>query len=346
METASWLEEIQAALKAASSWGEVEAIRVAWLGRRGRITEALRGLGSLPAEERRTRGQALNALRQAAESAISSRLEALKAEEELVALARERLDMSWPGVAPRVGRLHPVTRVRQLVEDVFLRMGFNMVGGPEVESLWYNFEALNMPENHPARDMQDSFFVNVPGMVLRTQTSPMQIRAMEAAQGRLPVRIIATGRVYRRDDDATHVPMFTQMEALVIDREIGMADLKGSLLLLGRALFGPETQIRLRPSYFPFTEPSAEVDVTCANCRGTGCRVCKETGWLEILGAGMVHPTVLRNGGYDPDEVSGFAFGLGLERVAMIRYRFDDLRLLYQNDWRFLQQFGRGEDGW
>jgi phenylalanyl-tRNA synthetase alpha chain len=346
LETASWLEEIQAALQAASTWAEVEAIRVAWLGRRGRITEALRGLGSLPAEERRVRGQALNALRQAAEAEISNRLEALKAEEELAALARERLDMSWPGVTPRVGRLHPVTRVRQLVEDVFLRMGFNMVGGPEVESLWYNFEALNMPENHPARDMQDSFFVNVPGMVLRTQTSPMQIRAMEAAKGRLPVRIIATGRVYRRDDDATHVPMFTQMEALVIDREIGMADLKGTLLLLGRALFGPETQIRLRPSYFPFTEPSAEVDVTCANCHGSGCRVCKETGWLEILGAGMVHPTVLRNGGYDPEQVSGFAFGLGLERVAMIRYRFDDLRLLYQNDWRFLQQFGRGEDGW
>ncbi|MBX5468167.1 MAG: phenylalanine--tRNA ligase subunit alpha [Firmicutes bacterium] len=334
-----------AELEAASTTAAVEAVRVAWLGRRGRITEALRGLGALPVEARREAGQRLNRLREAAEAQIKARLQVLKAQEEAETLAAERLDMSWPGRRPPVGRLHPVTRVRRLVEDIFLRMGFAMVDGPEVESLWYNFEALNMPEHHPARDMQDSFFVNLPGMVLRTQTSPMQIRAMEAAGGRLPVRIIATGRVYRRDDDATHVPMFTQMEALVIDRGIGMADLKGTLLAMSRALFGPETAIRLRPSYFPFTEPSAEVDVTCAVCGGRGCRTCKDTGWLEILGAGMVHPVVLQNGGYDPEAVSGFAFGLGLERVAMIRYGFDDLRLLYQNDWRFLAQFGRGEDG-
>lgn len=334
-----WLKELVDELNQAATPAQVEAARLAWLGKKGRLTLALRSLGQLPPEERRDRGQELNRLRAEMEERLSARAQDLARRAEAERLLAERLDMTLPGRPPAVGTLHPVTRIRIWVEDIFLRMGFSTVAGPEVERVWYNFEALNMPENHPARDMQDSFFVNLDQHVLRTQTSPMQIRAMEAHSGRLPVKIIATGRVYRRDDDATHVPMFTQMEALMVDRDIGMADLKGVLLLMCRELFGPHTQIRLRPSYFPFTEPSAEVDVTCAVCRGAGCRTCKGSGWLEILGAGMVHPRVLQNGGYDPAQVSGFALGLGLERVAMLVYGFDDLRLLYQNDLRFLSQF-------
>ncbi|MCY0880922.1 MAG: phenylalanine--tRNA ligase subunit alpha, partial [Firmicutes bacterium] len=227
------------------------------------------------------------------------------------------------------------------VEDVFLRMGFSLEYGPEIESVWYNFESLNMPSDHPARDMQDSFYVNVPGMVLRTQTSPVQIRAMQRAGGELPIKIIAPGRVYRRDDDPTHVPMFLQVEGLVVDRDISLTHLKGTLETLTAQLLGPEVGTRFRPSYFPFTEPSLEMDVTCAVCQGAGCRVCKQTGWVEILGSGMVHPQVLANGGYDPAQVRGFAFGLGLERLAMRLFGLDDLRLLYQNDQRYLNQYVR-----
>lgn len=344
-DAAGWVEEAEAEIQAATDPAALAAVRTRWLGRRGRLTEALRGLGELAPAARRERGQVLNRVREAVEQALAAREAALEAAARAAAYARERLDMTLPGIRPAVGQLHPLTRLRRELEDLFTRLGFSVALGPEVESEWYNFEALNMPANHPARDMQDSFFVDVPGFLLRTHTSPVQIRAMHARGGALPVKVIAPGHVYRRDDDATHSPMFTQLEGLMVDRGISLADLKGVLLTLVRALFGPGTAIRLRPSYFPFTEPSVEVDISCTVCGGSGCATCKHSGWLEILGAGMVHPLVLANGGYDPDSVSGFAFGLGLERVLLLRYGFDDLRPFYQNDLRFLQQFARGSEG-
>ncbi len=335
------IKELGDQLQTASNSLQVQEIRNTWLGRKGLITGRLKGVAGLPVDQRRDAGQRWNGVRIEAESMIDEALARLQYQEETRQLEQERLDMSIPGVSPGLGMLHPLTRVRRLVEDVFLRMGFTLRYGPEVESEWYNFEALNIPMNHPARDMQDSFFVDIPGMVLRTHTSPVQIRGMKAAAGRLPVKIIAHGRVYRRDDDPTHTPMFHQMEALVVDRGISLADLKGTLLAMTQDLLGEDVETRFRPSYFPFTEPSMEVDVTCAVCGGSGCRVCKGTGWVEILGSGMVHPVVLRNGGYDPDHVSGFAFGLGIERLAMRIFELDDLRLLYQNDLEYLSRFGR-----
>jgi phenylalanyl-tRNA synthetase alpha chain len=317
---------------------ELEAVRVEWLGRRGRITEALRRLGTLPPEARREAGQRWNSRRDALETALTERARVL-AERRLAArLAAERLDMTRPGRRPPVGRLHPVTAVRRHLETVMLRMGFDLIYGPDIETEWYNFEALNMPAHHPAREMHDTFYL-APPYVLRTHTSPVQIRAMQRAGGKPPLWAATTGFAYRRDDDATHLPQFTQMEGLVVDRDISLADLKGVVGAIIREVFGSRAQIRLRPSYFPFTEPSVEVDMTCAVCGGAGCRVCKGTGWLEILGAGLVHPAVLRAGGFDPEAVSGFAFGWGVERVAMLLYGLDDLRLLYQNDLRFLGQF-------
>lgn len=328
-------------LATAEDSAAVQEIRTEWVGRRGRITLALKELGKLDPETRRTQGQILNAAREQAMRLINQKLEQLGRVEEDIQLERERLDMTIRGQAPRVGLLHPLTRVRRLLEDVFLRMGFSLAYGPEIETTWYNFEALNIPEDHPARDMQDSFFVDVPHMVLRTHTSPVQIRGMEAAQGKLPVKIIAPGRVYRRDDDATHTPMFHQIEGLVVDRGITLGDLKGTLLAMTTALLGDSIETRFRPSYFPFTEPSVEMDVTCAACGGKGCRTCKGTGWVEILGSGLVHPSVLKNGGYDPQKVSGFAFGLGIERLAMRIFGLDDMRPLYQNDVEFLTAFER-----
>lgn len=334
-----WDQAIAGDLESAESLDDLEAVRIRWLGKKGRLTEALKGLGRLAPEERRETGRRLNDLSRSLTRELEIRQARLKAVEEARRLERERIDMTLPGRAPTVGTLHPVTRVERLVESVFIAMGFRLVDGPEVETVWYNFEALNMPEGHPARAMQDSFFVDVPGMVMRTQTSPMQIRTMEAARGRIPLRIISTGRTYRRDEDATHLPMFTQLEVLALDRGIGLAELKATLEAMVEGIFGPGVGIRLRPSYFPFTEPSLEVDIACVICGGTGCRVCHD-GWIEILGSGMVHPHVLANGGYDPETVTGFALGLGIERVAMLLYGFDDARLLYQNDVRFLNQFG------
>ncbi|MBQ9992919.1 MAG: phenylalanine--tRNA ligase subunit alpha, partial [Firmicutes bacterium] len=246
--------------------------------------------------------------------------------------------ISLPGRSFESGSLHPLTRIRQEIEDIFIGMGYTIAEGPEIELDYYNFELLNIPKDHPARDMQVSFYFS-DSVLLRSQTSPIQARTMQKLAPELPVKIICPGTVYRRDDDATHSPMFHQVEGLLVDKKVTLADLKGTLLSFARQMFGPEREIRLRPSYFPFTEPSAEVDISCFNCGGKGCRLCKGTGWIEILGSGMVHPNVLRMSGYDPEEVSGFAFGMGIERIAMLKYGITDIRLLFDNDVRFLQQF-------
>ncbi len=253
-------------------------------------------------------------------------------------MAAERLDVTMPGIPQPLGHLHPLTLVMDEIAEIFLGMGFNIAEGPEVETDYYNFEALNIPKDHPARDMQDSFYFGS-DILLRTHTSPVQVHTMVKTAPNVPVRIIAPGKVYRRDDDATHSPMFHQVEGLAIDRNISLSDLKGTLLLFVRQMFGAHQQVRLRPSFFPFTEPSAEVDMSCVICAGKGCRVCKETGWLEILGAGMVHPRVLEMSGYDPEEYTGYAFGMGVERIAMLKYGIDDLRLFFKNDLRMLRQF-------
>ncbi|MDA8195186.1 MAG: phenylalanine--tRNA ligase subunit alpha [Thermaerobacter sp.] len=340
-----WWDWFEETLRTARDLPAIQSLRYQWLGKRGQLTVAMKELAQLPAEQRRLRGQQLNQLRQRMVEALDIRQREIDIETEAALLNGERLDMTMPGRPPRVGLLHPLTRARRRIEDVLLRMGFSLHYGPQVESEWYNFEALNIPAGHPARDMQDSFFVDVPNMVLRTHTSPVQIRAMQQHQGRLPVKVLAPGVVYRRDDDATHTPMFQQVEGLVIDHGIGLADLKGTLTTMVREVLGERVETRFRSSYFPFTEPSVEMDVTCAACGGVGCRTCKATGWVEILGSGMVHPVVLANGGYDASVVSGFAFGLGIERLAMRLFGLDDLRLLYQNDLQFLQQFIRWEGG-
>ncbi len=331
-------ERVLAEVDRAESLEELEQVRVAWLGKRGRLTEALRGLGALEPSRRRMEGQRLNQLRKALEARIDERTRALNAARLAERLAGERLDLSLPGREPEWGRLHPVTQVRRHLEQIMVRMGFAVVEGPEVESEWYNFEALNMPADHPAREMHDTFYLSAP-YVLRTHTSPVQIRSMLAARGQPPVRIATTGATFRRDDDATHLPQFVQMEGLLVDVGVSLGDMKGVVSALLRELFGGGAKTRLRPSFFPFTEPSAEVDMTCVLCAGAGCRLCKYTGWIEVLGAGMVHPKVLAAGGFDPERVSGFAFGWGVERVAMLRYGIDDIRLLYQNDLRYLSRF-------
>lgn len=325
-------------LEGADSAAELESVRVSFLGKKGRLTTLLRGMSKLSNEERPRFGAAANQVRQELETLLSERRAQVERAARARALATERVDVTLPGRQLQTGRRHPLHQVEQELVSIFQRLGFVVVEGPEVELDYYNFEALNLPKGHPARDMQDSFYVTEETL-LRTHTSPVQIRYMESIAPSLPVRMICPGRVYRRDDDATHSPMFHQVEGLLVDRDVSFADLKGVLEVFARQVFGPTSRIRLRPSYFPFTEPSAEVDVSCAICGGSGCRTCSDTGWLEILGAGMVHPQVLRNGGYDPEEVSGFAFGMGIERVAMLKYGIDDLRLFYQNDLRFLRQF-------
>ncbi|MFE5318609.1 phenylalanine--tRNA ligase subunit alpha [Paenibacillus sp. NPDC056579] len=318
---------------------QLAEMRIKYLGKKGPLTEILRGMGALSAEERPIIGQVANDVRGAIEAVIERKQEEYQAAETEARLRAETIDVTLPGRPAPVGATHPINKVIQQIEDIFIGMGYTVAEGPEVEQDYYNFEALNLPKNHPARDMQDSFYITEE-ILMRTQTSPVQVRTMEKMKGEVPVKIICPGKVYRRDDDdATHSHMFTQIEGLVIDRNIRMSDLKGTLLQFVRELFGQNTQIRLRPSFFPFTEPSVEVDVTCAMCGGSGCRVCKQTGWLEILGAGMVHPNVLEKGGYDPEEYSGFAFGLGVERVAMLKYDIEDIRHFYTNDLRFLKQF-------
>jgi len=313
-------------------------IRVKYLGKKGELTQILRGMGTLSPEERPVIGQLANTVRERLESALERKTAELKEKAKGERLAREKIDVTLPGRPVIRGHKHPLTQVLEEIQEIFLGMGFAVAEGPEIEYDYYNFEALNIPRDHPARDMQDSFYVTSE-ILLRTHTSPVQVRTMEAMRPQVPVKIIAPGKVYRRDDDATHSPMFHQVEGLVIDRNISFAHLKGTLLLFARQMFGPEREIRLRPSFFPFTEPSAEVDISCMMCGGAGCRVCKGTGWLEILGAGMVDPNVLAMSGYNPEEVTGFAFGMGVERIAMLKYGIDDLRLLFDNDLRFLQQF-------
>ncbi|AQT85552.1 phenylalanine--tRNA ligase alpha chain PheS [Paenibacillus larvae subsp. larvae] len=318
---------------------DLQELKIKYLGKKGPLTEILRGMGALSPEERPVIGDLANKVRAAIESKISERLAAKEQMETEARLRQETIDVTLPGTPSAQGAIHPLNKVIQEIEDIFLGMGFTVMEGPEVEQDYYNFEALNLPKNHPARDMQDSFYINEE-ILMRTHTSPVQVRAMEKRKGEVPVKIISPGKVYRRDDDdATHSHQFTQIEGLVIDRGIRMSDLKGTLLQFVRKLFGPDTEIRLRPSFFPFTEPSAEVDVSCMMCGGSGCRTCKQTGWIEILGSGMVHPRVLEMAGYDPQIYSGFAFGMGPERIAMLKYGVEDIRHFYTNDLRFLKQF-------
>ena len=330
--------EAREAIERADSSADLEALRVRFLGRQGALTLLLRSLGTLPAEERPVVGAAANEAKRKLEALLESRLAAAADRERRRQRAERRLDLTLPGRRPPQGAVHPLSRTHDEIVAIFVGLGFSVAEGPEIETDFYNFEALNIPKDHPARDMQDTFYV-AEATLLRTHTSPVQIRALRAAKGELPVKTITPGRVYRRDvPDASHSPVFHQVEGLAVDRHITMADLKGTLALFAREMFGPGSTIRFRPSFFPFTEPSAEVDVRCFMCGGTGCRACGD-GWLEILGCGMVHPQVLRNGGYDPEEVTGWAFGMGIERIAMLKYGVDDLRLFFDNDLRFLRQF-------
>ncbi len=316
---------------------DTEQIKIKYLGKKGELTAVLRGMGALSAEERPIIGQLANEVRADIEAALAEKVKEAQAKALEEKLKAERLDVTMPGKVPAMGHIHPLTQVQRELENIFIGMGFSIVEGPEVELDYYNFQALNIPENHPARDTQDTFYIGE-NVLLRSQTSPVQVRTMEHQKP--PIRIISPGRVYRSDAlDATHSPLFHQLEGLVVDKGITMGDLKGTLEIFAKKLFGERTQIRFRPHHFPFTEPSAEVDVSCFVCGGKGCRLCKGEGWVEILGAGMVHPFVLSNCGIDPEEYSGFAFGLGLERIAMTRYGIDDIRLFYENDERFLKQF-------
>ena len=316
---------------------DIEQIRIKYLGKKGELTSVLRGMGALSSEERPVVGQIANEVRAEIEEALSSAAQILKERALEKKLAEEKIDVTMPAATLKVGHIHPLTQIQRRIEEIFIGMGFSIAEGPEVEFDYYNFQALNIPENHPARDTQDTFYIT-DNILLRSQTSPVQVRTMEKQKP--PIRIISPGRVYRSDAvDATHSPLFHQIEGLVVDKGITMGDLKGMLETFAKTLFGEDTRLRFRPHHFPFTEPSAEVDVSCFVCGGKGCRVCKNEGWIEILGAGMVHPFVLENCGIDPNVYSGFAFGMGVERIAMKHYGIDDMRLLYENDTRFLEQF-------
>ena len=312
-------------------------IRVAILGKKGKLTAVLKGMKDVLPEDRPMVGQLVNETRESIEKLIEDTKKKLEDAEREIRLKQEVIDVTLPAKKVKIGHRHPNQIALEEVERIFVGMGYEVVEGPEVELDYYNFEALNIPENHPAKDEQDTFYIN-DKIVLRTQTSPVQVRVME--QGELPIRMIAPGRVFRSDEvDATHSPSFHQVEGLIIDKNITFADLKGTLAEFAKELFGEETKVKFRPHHFPFTEPSAEVDVTCFKCGGKGCRFCKGAGWIEILGCGMVHPRVLKMSGIDPEEYSGFAFGMGLERIALLKYEIDDMRLLYENDQRFLNQF-------
>ena len=326
--------ELEQALDAST----INDLRVKVLGKKGELTAVLRSLGSVSASVRPRIGQLVNDLRLEFENELQSKQQSLKETELNRRLEEEKIDVTLPGRSREPGRRHPLTLTLDRIKQVFLRMGFDIEEGPEVESDYYNFEALNLPQDHPARDMQDSFYIT-DQFLLRTHTSPVQVRTMQAKTPNTPIRMIAPGKVYRRDYDATHSPMFQQVEGLVVGPNIRFSDLKGTLELFCQGIFGDSVKVRFRPSYFPFTEPSAEVDISCVICKGSGCRVCKGTGWLEILGSGMVHPRVLEMSQYDPAQVSGFAFGMGVERIAMLLFGIDDLRLFYENDVRFLRRF-------
>jgi phenylalanyl-tRNA synthetase alpha chain len=320
-------------IEATENREDLQAASVRYLGRKGKLTQFLRNIASLPAEQRPAAGKRANEIKKKLEKTFAEAIAALEISAKQV---EDAIDVSLPGRPAPKGSLHPVTQVNQEICDIFSNMGFDIAEGPEVELDYYNFEALNFPKDHPARDMQDTFFIS-DTIVLRTHTSPMQIRTMEKQSP--PVRIITPGKVYRCDSDITHTPMFNQVEGLLVDENISFGDLKGTLTAFVHQMFDEQTSLRFRPSFFPFTEPSAEVDILCVICRGGGCRVCSQTGWLEILGSGMVHPALYENVGYDASRYTGFAFGMGVERIAMLKYGIDDIRKFFENDLRFLSQF-------
>ncbi|MBB6448289.1 phenylalanyl-tRNA synthetase alpha chain [Geomicrobium halophilum] len=337
------LQELEAeglaAVRASENKKSLEQVRVQFLGKKGAITEVLRGMGQLSKEERPTVGQKANEVRESIQTAIAEKTRVFEEEELEQRLEKEEIDVTLPGRPVQQGSTHPLTAVVEEIEDIFIGLGFSITEGPEVELDYFNFEMINLPPNHPARDMQDSFYISE-DTLLRTQTSPVQARTLQKHQGKGPVRIICPGKVYRRDeDDATHSHQFMQIEGLYVDQNVRMSDLKGIFDTFVKQYFGEDREIRLRPSFFPFTEPSAEIDVTCGICAGEGCRICKFSGWIEVLGSGMVHPRVLELNGFDPEVYSGFAFGMGVERFAMLKYGIDDIRHFYTNDTRFLSQF-------
>lgn len=319
---------------------ELDDVRVKYLGKKGELTSVLRGMGALSAEERPVIGGLVNTVKTEIEDVINKKEDEFKALELKRKLEEETIDITLPSEKIKRGSKHPLNRIIEDVEDLFVSMGYDVVTGPELETDEYCFERLNLPKGHPARDMQDSFYITSE-YLLRTQTSAVQARVMMANEEKGPIRVICPGKTYRRDDDATHSHQFSQVEGLVIDKNISLADLKGTLEVFVKKMLGENLELRFRPSYFPFTEPSYEVDVSCFKCGGKGCNLCKQTGWIEVLGSGMVHPNVLKMNGYDPEKYSGFAFGTGLDRLAMFKYGITDIRLLYQNDVRFLEQFDR-----
>lgn len=326
-------------IKATDSLDTLQDIQVEYTGRKGSITTVLRGMGKLSAEERPVVGQLANEVREAIQSELATKKATLEKIELDKQLAEETIDVTFPGRKVTVGSPHILTSVIEEIEDLFIGLGYEIKEGPEVETDFYNFEALNLPKGHPAREMQDSFYITNE-LLLRTHTSPVQARTMRALEGTEPIRMICPGKVYRRDnDDATHSHQFTQIEGLFVDKHVRMSDLKGTLDVFAKKMFGEDREIRLRPSFFPFTEPSAEMDISCKSCAGKGCSVCKQSGWIEILGSGMIHPRVLEMAGYDPNIYSGFAFGMGPDRIAMLKYGIDDIRQFYTNDVRFLKQF-------
>lgn len=336
-------QEALAKVEAASNLKELNEVRVAYLGKKGPITDLLKGMGKLSPEERPKMGALVNKVREHVTEQLEVKVAELEEQAVLEQLEKESIDVTLPGRPVRAGNRHPLTRVVEEIEDLFISMGYEVAEGPEVEKDYYNFEALNLPKGHPARDMQDTFYITEETL-LRTHTSPVQARTMLDKKGE-PLRIICPGKVFRRDsDDATHSHQFMQIEGLVVGENIRMSDLKGTLDKMAKKMFGSDREIRLRPSFFPFTEPSVEMDISCFKCGGSGCNVCKQTGWIEILGAGMVHPNVLEMGGYDSKKYSGFAFGMGVERIAMLKYGVEDIRHFYTNDNRFISQFQRTEE--
>lgn len=331
------LEEAKKELSSAENLKTLEEIRVKYLGKKGELTKILRGMGNLSPDERPIIGKISNDVREEIEKELTQKREEVLRQEKEKKIKSEYIDITLPGKVHEIGHKHPMTKVLDEIKDIFLGLGFSIAEGPEIELDYYNFEALNTPPDHPARDLQDTFYITK-NILLRTQTSPVQVRTMEKSKP--PIKVISPGRVYRSDEiDATHSPVFNQIEGLAVDEGITMGDLKGVLNLFAKRLFGSDTKTKFRPHYFPFTEPSAEMDVSCFACGGKGCRVCGYSGWIEILGSGMVHPNVLRMSGIDPEKYSGFAFGMGLDRITMLKYGIDDLRLLYENDLRFIKQF-------
>jgi phenylalanyl-tRNA synthetase alpha chain len=336
MDLKSLQKEAEEKISKAKSSKELESIRVEFLGRKGKLTSLLKSIPSLPKEERKEFGKKCNELKALIENLLNEKLIHLKEKEKEEKLKKEFVDITLPGRHNLLGSLHPITKTLREIVNIFTSMGFSVAEGPEIETDFYNFEALNMPKGHPAREMQDTFYITE-DVVLRTHTSPVQVRVMMNQSP--PIQVIAPGKVYRKDADITHTPMFHQVEGLMVDNRVTFSDLKGVLEIFLKEIFGGETKVRFRPSFFPFTEPSAEVDIGCVICGGKGCKVCKGTGWLEILGCGMVDPTVFKHVNINPEIYQGFAFGMGVERIAMLKYGIDDLRLFFDNDLRFLQQF-------